>query len=109
MATHGRAGGGVVGLAALVLLSGGAIFAIAAGLRRASSPRERDQAYMMGAILVGTLVSSTTFDLFYYQQATLTFFIVFGLLWSTYSVSVPDPGPSGRHDAERDTAAAPEG
>ena len=101
--------GGVVGLAALVLLSGGAIFAIAAGLRRASSPRERDQAYMMGAILVGTLVSSTTFDLFYYQQATLTFFIVFGLLWSTYSVSVPDPGPSGRHDAERDTAAAPEG
>lgn len=101
--------GGAVGIAAMILLTGGAIFAVAAGLRRASSPRERDQAYMMGAVLVGILVSSTTFDLFHYQQATLTFFIVFGLLWSTYSVPVPEPDTPGRHEAERDAVAPPDG
>ena len=101
--------GGAVGLAAMILLTGGAIFAIAAGLRRASSPRERDQAYMRGAVLVGILFSSTTFDLFYYQQATLTFFIVFGLLWSTYRVSLPEPDVRRRHETKRDAAASPDG
>ncbi|WP_420749512.1 O-antigen ligase family protein [Rhodococcus sp. O3] len=101
--------GGAVGLAAMILLTGGAIFAIAAGLRRADSPRERDQAYMMGSVLVGILVSSTTFDLFYYQQATLTFFIVFGLLWSTYNITVPEAVRYGGHSPERDTTELPEG
>ncbi|MFC7448775.1 O-antigen ligase family protein [Rhodococcus daqingensis] len=82
--------GGSVGLTAMILLAGGGIFGISAGLRRATSPRERDQAYMMGSVLVGILASSFTFDLFSYQQATLTFFIVFGLLWSGFTVPVPD-------------------
>ncbi|ANZ26211.1 polymerase [Rhodococcus sp. WB1] len=97
--------GGVVGLAAMILLTGGAIFGISAGLRRATSPRERDQAYMMGSVLVGILVSSTTFDLFFYQQATFVFFIVFGLLWSTFSVSVPEIDSPDRYDAERDISS----
>ncbi|WP_248674950.1 O-antigen ligase family protein [Rhodococcus sp. HM1] len=101
--------GGAVGLTAMILLTGGAIFAISAGLRRADSTRERDQAYMMGSVMVGILVSSTTFDLFYYQQATLTFFIVFGLLWSTYNIAVPEPATPGRHFVGHDTAGPPEG
>ncbi|SEL11996.1 O-antigen ligase family protein [Rhodococcus maanshanensis] len=82
--------GGVIGLAAMIVVTGGAVFGMAAGLRRATSPREREQVYMMGAVLAGILVSSTTFDLFYYQQASLIFFIVFGLLWSTFTVPVPE-------------------
>ena len=44
----------------------------------------------MGAMLIGILSSSFTFDLFSYQQATLLFFILFGLLWSNFTISSPE-------------------
>jgi polysaccharide biosynthesis protein PslJ len=82
--------GGVVGLAAMIALASGGIFGISAALRAAATRRERDQAYMMGAMFVGILSSSFTFDLFAFQQATLLFFILFGLLWSTFTISLPE-------------------
>jgi O-antigen ligase len=81
--------GGIFGLAAIMLLSIGGVFGIAAALRCATNHRERDQAYAMAAVLIGILASSFTFDLFIYQQATLIFFLVFGLLWSNFTLSVP--------------------
>jgi polysaccharide biosynthesis protein PslJ len=83
--------GGLVGLTAMIVLSGGAIFGIAAALRRATSPREREQAYMLGAMAAGILASTTTFDLFAFQQATLVFFLLFALLWSGFTIAVPEP------------------
>jgi O-antigen ligase len=89
--------GGTVGLTAMIVLAGGGIFGISAALRAARNRTERDQAYMLGAIFVGILASSVTFDLFFYQQATLILFIVFGLLWSNFTVSLPE----GQNDAKR--------
>lgn len=83
--------GGLVGVTAMIVLAGGGIFGIAAALRRASTPRERYQAYVLGATLVAILVSSFTFDLFGFQQATFLFFITFGLLWSGFTVESPVP------------------
>lgn len=83
--------GGLVGLAAMALISGGAILGISAALRTATSPGEREQAYMLGAVAVGILTSSATFDLFFYQQPTLIFFMVFALLWSKFTVPTPEP------------------
>jgi hypothetical protein len=82
--------GGIVGLLAMIVLASGGIFGIAAALRGATTPRERDQAYTMGAMFVGILASSYTFDLFSYQQATLLFFMLFGLLWSSFTISSPE-------------------
>lgn len=84
-------GGGWVGLAAMVVFAGGTIFGIAAALRRATSPRQREQAYMLGAVATGILASSLTFDLGAYEQATTLTFVVFGLLWSGFNVSLPEP------------------
>ncbi|MFE3189512.1 oligosaccharide flippase family protein [Nocardia sp. NPDC059240] len=84
--------GGVVGIAAMIVLSGGAIFGISASLRAARTSREREQAYMLGAVVAAILVSSTTFDLFYYQQATMLFFIGVALLWTTYGIPLPGQG-----------------
>ena len=81
--------GGTVGFLAMVVLAGGGIFGISAALRRATTRPERDQAYAMGAMMVGVLSSSFSFDLFSYQQATFVFFVLFGLLWSDFTVSVP--------------------
>jgi O-antigen ligase len=89
--------GGTVGVTAMIVLSGGGIFGISAALRAAGNRTERDQAYMLGAIFVAILASSFTFDLFYYQQTTLIFFIVFGLLWCNFTVSLPE----GQNDAKR--------
>lgn len=80
--------GGVIGLSAMLLLVVGGVLGISARLRRATSPRERDEAYMLGSMIAGIMVSSTTFDLLHYQQASLILFIVFGLLWSTFTVPV---------------------
>lgn len=82
--------GGVVGVAAMATVTLGAVFGLAAALRRATTAKERDQAYAMGAMLVGILSSSATFDLLGYQQVTLVLFVVFGVLWSTFSVPLPD-------------------
>jgi polysaccharide biosynthesis protein PslJ len=81
--------GGIVGLVAMLVLASGGIFGVAAALRGATTPKERDQAYAMGAMLIGILASSYTFDLFSYQQAALLFFILFGLLWSNFNISIP--------------------
>lgn len=83
--------GGGVGFVAMIAICGGGVFGIAAALRRAATPRERDQAYAMGAMFVGFLVSSYTFDLFGYQQASFVFFVLFGLLWSNFTVPFREP------------------
>jgi hypothetical protein len=80
--------GGVVGVTAMVVLAGGGIFGIAAALRGATTPHEREQAYMLGSMFVAILASSFTFDLFAFQQATFILFIIFGLLWSKFTVSL---------------------
>jgi polysaccharide biosynthesis protein PslJ len=86
--------GGFVGVAAMILLTGGGIFGIAAALRSAASRHEREQAFVLGAIFVAILASSFTFDLFGFEQATLIFFIVFGLLWSNFTVPLrPETDP----------------
>ena len=82
--------GGIVGVTAMVVLAAGGVFGIAAALRRATTQRERDQAYAMGAIFTGILATSFTFDLFHFPQATLVLFLVFGLLWSTFTISIPE-------------------
>jgi O-antigen ligase len=82
--------GGLVGVAAMIVITFAALLGISAALRCATSIREREQAYMLGAVISGILVSSTTFDLFYYQQVTLVFFIVYGLLWGPYAVALPN-------------------
>jgi hypothetical protein len=79
--------GGIVGVVGMIVLAGGGMFGLAAALRDAATPRERDQAYAMGAVFAGILASSYTFDLFSFQQATLVFFILFGLLWSNFTIS----------------------
>lgn len=84
--------GGSVGLIGMVVLAVGGVFGISARLRRAMNARERDQAYMIGAMFVGILASSFTFDLFSFQQACLILFIMFGLLWTDFSISLPDAG-----------------
>jgi hypothetical protein len=81
--------GGTLGLTAMIVLAGGGIFGIAAALRRATTRPQREQAYVLGSIFVAILSSSFTFDLFFYQQATLILFIVFGVLWSNFTVSLP--------------------
>jgi O-antigen ligase len=82
--------GGTVGLIAMIVLAAGGIFGISAALRTASTPRERDQAYMIGSIYVGVLSSSVAMDLFAYQQATFVLLISFSLLWSNFKVPLPE-------------------
>ena len=47
--------GGIVGIAAMMVLAGGVFFGLSAGLRRATSPRERDLTFVMASMLVGIL------------------------------------------------------
>ena len=75
--------GGVVGVVAMLLIAFGGIAGMTAALRRARSRAERDQ-YALGASYVGMLVSSATFDLFSFQQATFLFFLLYALLWSGF-------------------------
>jgi O-antigen ligase len=80
--------GGLVGVVAMAVLAIGGLVGIAAALRVAHTPRERDQAYMTGAIFTGILATSFTLDLFLFAQATLVLFLAFGLLWSNYKVPI---------------------
>jgi O-antigen ligase len=82
--------GGVVGLVGMIVVASAGIFGLAAALRGATTPRERDQAYAMGAMLIGILTSSYAFDLFSFQQTTLVFFILLGLLWSNFTIASPE-------------------
>ena len=101
--------GGIVGVAAMIVLTGGGIFGIAAALRSAATPRERDQAYMLGSMFVAILVSSFTFDLFSFQQAALILFhhlrlAVVQLQWPIAGARNKQQGPtvlSARRDRPR--------
>ena len=84
--------GGIVGVTAMIVLVCGGIFGVSAALRSASTPRERDQAYMLGSIFAAILASSFTLDLLYCQQASFILFISLGLLWSNFKVSLPEAG-----------------
>jgi O-antigen ligase len=81
--------GGVLGLIAFSLLAAGGIFGIAAALRGQTTGSGRGQVYAMGAMYVAILSSSFTFDLLSFQQATLIFFLLFGLLWSNSTTRSP--------------------
>jgi hypothetical protein len=82
--------GGVVGVAGMLVLAAGAAFGVSAGLRGATSRSDRDQMYMIGAMCGGILACSFTFDLFAYAQVTTLFFISLGLLWSNFTVALPE-------------------
>jgi polysaccharide biosynthesis protein PslJ len=81
--------GGVVGVTAMMLLVVGGMFGFNAALRRAKTPGERDQAYMLGSIFFAIMVCSFFFDLLSFQQAARILFIAFGLLWSSFTVALP--------------------
>lgn len=83
--------GGIVGLAALALLTLGSVAGMTAALRRSTTARDRNLAYALGAALIGIAVSSATFDLFSFQQITFVYFILYGLVWSFHSTpTTPD-------------------
>jgi hypothetical protein len=90
--------GGAVGLAAFLMLAFGGVFGICAALRRASTSKERDQAYAVGAMFVGILASSFTMDLFSCAQATMILLVSFGLLWSNFTVPLPAFAAQGADD-----------
>lgn len=78
--------GGLVGVVALMLLFGSIAVAMTAALRRVASVADRNLVYALSAALVGIASSSFTFDLRSFQQITLVFFLLYGLLWSFASV-----------------------
>jgi polysaccharide biosynthesis protein PslJ len=88
--------GGVIGIAAMLLFTGAGFVGISASLRGATNRRERDQAYMLGSMFAGIMSSSVAFDLFSFQQATKILFIVFALLWCTYSVPWTEASQSSK-------------
>lgn len=81
--------GGIVGIAALMILTGGGLFGITAALRAATTQSERDVAYTLGSMFVAMLICTFTFDLFNFQQAVRILFIIFGLLWCNFAVPIP--------------------
>lgn len=94
---------GAVGLVGMAFFAAGGIFGVAAALRGAGrTPRAQDQAYTVGAMWLGILASSFSFDVFAFRQVSLLFFLLYGLLWSFFTLHVEDvnhkvqnrPGPS---------------
>jgi hypothetical protein len=83
--------GGIVGTVNMIALCAGAIFGIAAALRSADDKQARDQAFTMGAMLLAILSSTSTYDMFAYQQVTFIFFMLIALMWATFRVEVPEP------------------
>ncbi len=86
MAASDRAGRSRGGGSPHASLRGGIAVAMTAALRRVTSVADRNMAYALGAALVGIALSSFTFDLRSFQQITLVFFLLYGLLWSFASV-----------------------
>jgi O-antigen ligase len=80
--------GGIIGVTALMVLTAAGIFGIAAALRVASTRRERDQAYTVGAMVFAIIMCSTTFDLFAFEQASRILFLLIALLWCNFSIPV---------------------
>jgi hypothetical protein len=74
----------------MILLTGAGIVGISASLRGATNARERDQAYMLGSMFAAVLSSSIAFDLFSFQMATRILFVVFALLWCTFTITLPE-------------------
>lgn len=74
--------GGVLGVAAMILLLMAGICGMTWSLREANTAGERDLVYALGASFVGIFASCFTFDLFSFQQATFLLLIIYGLLWS---------------------------
>jgi hypothetical protein len=93
--------GGLIGVTAMILLTAGGFFGVAAALRRATNRRERDQAYTLGAIFAATMACSFTFDLFAFEQASRILFLVVALLWCDFSspLDEPDTAPAGSTQA----------
>lgn len=85
--------GGLVGLTAMATLVVGSAFGFAASLRMARTEKGRQAVYATGSAFAAILASSFTFDLFAFQQATLIFFVLIGLLWSTVRVASPTGAP----------------
>jgi polysaccharide biosynthesis protein PslJ len=83
--------GGILGVTAMLVLVTGGMFGLAAALRSATTPDERNQAYALGSMFMGILVCSYFFDLFGFQQATRIFFICFALMWSSYTIPISPP------------------
>jgi hypothetical protein len=92
--------GGIVGVFGLFLLVFGALLGSAAGARYASDPKDRDQAFAVGAAIAAIAVSSFTFDLFGFEQITSIFFLLFGLAWSSFPSTERTPS-LGRQAALR--------
>lgn len=88
--------GGLVGLFAMSAVVFGAMFGMAAALRRARTSRDRDQAFLLGAMAIGIAASSFTFDVFAFEQSALVFFLVFAMLWSGYAVPLAETVDDGR-------------
>jgi O-antigen ligase len=84
--------GGLLGLLAMLVVAGAAAFGFASGLRRASDACQRDECYAMGAMLMGILASSFTFDLFGFPQIAMMYFLLLGLMWSCTSITVGHDG-----------------
>lgn len=78
--------GGLLGLFGMILLVAGGALGMAVALRSATGPSQRSQFYAIGSAFGGILATSFTFDLFSFAQVTFVFFIMFGLLWSTWGV-----------------------
>lgn len=91
--------GGILGVTSMLILTLGGLFGFGLALRRVSNRIERDQVFVMGAMYTGILASSFTFDLFAFPQASLLFFLMFGMLWSgvrIYSVDRSGPPTTAR-------------
>lgn len=91
--------GGIIGVSAMIILTLGTILGLTAALRRAVTPQDREEAYMLGSVTVGILVASTTFDLLAYQQASLILFIGVALLWAPFTMPVPESAAFARIDS----------
>lgn len=81
--------GGLTGLASMLVLVVAAALATCASLRSARTAAERNQAYAMAAMFSAIMVSSFTFDLFAFQQATILLFVILGLLSTNFVMPCP--------------------
>lgn len=75
------ADGGLLGLAALLLLAGTALAGIPRAIRMTDSRESRSLTYAMGALILGYLAASFSNDFLNVPQAAFLFFLIYGLLW----------------------------
>lgn len=75
------ADGGVLGLAALLLLIGAGIAGIPRSLKTEPDRQSRSLIYALAAIVLGYLAASFSNDFLNVPQAAFLFFLVYGVLW----------------------------